>query len=24
VQRFIYKGVGPITKTNQGVPWPRK
>ena len=24
VQRFIYKGVGPVTKTDQGPPWPRK
>jgi DNA-binding beta-propeller fold protein YncE len=24
VQRFLYKGVGPVTKTNQGVPWPAK
>ena len=24
VQRFIYKGVGPVTKANQGPPWPRK
>ncbi len=23
VQRFIYKGLGPITKPEQGVPWPR-
>jgi DNA-binding beta-propeller fold protein YncE len=23
VQRFLYKGVGPVTKTEQGVPWPR-
>ena len=23
VQRFIYKGVGPVTKPEQGVPWPR-
>jgi len=24
VQRFIYKGVGPVTKVSQGVPWPKK
>ena len=24
VQRFIYKGVGPVTKASQGVPWPKK
>ena len=24
VQRFIFKGVGPVTKMDQGVPWPRK
>lgn len=24
VQRFLYKGVAPVTKANQGVPWPRK
>ena len=24
VQRFLFKGVGPVTKANQGVPWPRK
>jgi hypothetical protein len=24
VQRFIYKGVGPVTKQVQGPPWPRK
>ena len=24
VQRFIFKGVGPVTKVEQGVPWPRK
>src|SRR4029453_11631469 len=24
VQRFIYKGVGQIGRTNQGAPWPRK
>ena len=23
VQRFIYKGVGPVTQPEQGVPWPR-
>ena len=23
VQRFLYKGVGPVTKLDQGVPWPR-
>jgi len=24
VQRFTFKGVGPVTKMDQGVPWPRK
>src|SRR4029079_4399870 len=24
VQRFIYKGVGPVAKASQGVPWPKK
>ncbi len=24
VQRFLYKGTGPVTSANQGVPWPRK
>ena len=24
VQRFLYKGVGPVTKKVQGPPWPRK
>jgi DNA-binding beta-propeller fold protein YncE len=23
VQRFLYKGVGPVTTAEQGVPWPR-
>ncbi len=23
VQRFIYKGVGPVSNIDQGVPWPR-
>ncbi|MFQ6045503.1 MAG: hypothetical protein ACE5PT_03960 [Gemmatimonadales bacterium] len=23
VQKFVYKGIGPVTKKNQGVPWPR-
>jgi DNA-binding beta-propeller fold protein YncE len=23
VQRFLYKGVGPVTKANQGPPWPQ-
>ena len=22
VQRFVYKGVGPVMKAEQGVPWP--
>jgi len=22
VQRFLYKGLGPVTKKDQGVPWP--
>jgi DNA-binding beta-propeller fold protein YncE len=24
VQRFVYKGVGPVTQANQGVLWPKK
>jgi len=24
VQRFLFKGVGPVTKAVQGVPWPRQ
>ena len=24
VQRFLFKGVGPVAKTVQGVPWPRQ
>ncbi len=24
VQRFIFKGVGPVTKAEQGVPWPQR
>jgi DNA-binding beta-propeller fold protein YncE len=24
VQRFLYKGVGPVTKTEQGVVWPAR
>jgi hypothetical protein len=24
VQKFVYKGLRPVTKTNQGVPWPAK
>ena len=24
VQRFLFKGVGPVTKTVQGAPWPRQ
>jgi len=23
LQKFVYKGLGPVTKQNQGVPWPR-
>ena len=23
VQKFVYKGVGPVTAMNQGAPWPR-
>ncbi len=23
VQKFIYKGIGPVTKENQGVLWPK-
>jgi hypothetical protein len=22
VQKFIYKGIGPVTESNQGVLWP--
>ena len=24
VQRFLYKGVGPVTKAEQGVLWPQQ
>ena len=24
VQKFVYKGIGPVTKQNQGVIWPRR
>ncbi|HYZ63097.1 MAG TPA: hypothetical protein VE650_11640 [Acetobacteraceae bacterium] len=24
VQRFIYKGIGPVTRRDQGVPWPKR
>jgi DNA-binding beta-propeller fold protein YncE len=24
VQRFLYKGLGPVTKRDQGPPWPQK
>jgi hypothetical protein len=24
VQKFIYKGMGPVTKKDQGVLWPKK
>jgi DNA-binding beta-propeller fold protein YncE len=24
LQKFVYKGMGPVTKDNQGVVWPRK
>jgi hypothetical protein len=24
VQRFVYKGLAPVTKKDQGVLWPRK
>ncbi len=24
VQKFVYKGIGPVTKQDQGVPWPKK
>ena len=23
VQKFVYKGLGPVTEMNQGAPWPR-
>jgi hypothetical protein len=24
VQKFVYKGIGPVTKADQGVVWPGK
>jgi DNA-binding beta-propeller fold protein YncE len=24
VQKFIYRGMGPVTEENQGAPWPRR
>ena len=24
VQKFVYKGIGPVTKDNQGVVWPTR
>ena len=24
IQRFLYKGIGPVTKMNQGVLWPSR
>lgn len=24
VQRFVYRGLGPVTAMNQGAPWPRR
>ncbi|MEK6629859.1 MAG: hypothetical protein AABY89_03875, partial [Acidobacteriota bacterium] len=24
LQKFVYKGLAPVTKTNQGVPWPTR
>jgi hypothetical protein len=24
VQKFIYKGIAPVTKKDQGVLWPKK
>jgi hypothetical protein len=24
VQRFLYKGLGPVSKVDQGAPWPRR
>jgi hypothetical protein len=24
IQRFLFKGVKPVTKADQGVPWPKK
>lgn len=24
VQKFLYKGIGPVTTPDQGVPWPKK
>ena len=24
VQKFVYKGLGPVTKEDQGVVWPKK
>jgi len=23
IQKFMYKGMGPVTKLDQGVPWPK-
>jgi hypothetical protein len=23
IQKFIYKGIGPVTKLDQGVVWPK-
>jgi len=24
IQRFLFKGVKPVTKADQGVPWPKR
>jgi len=24
LQKFVYKGLAPVTSKNRGVPWPRK
>jgi len=24
VQKFVFRGVGPVTAPNQGAPWPRR
>ena len=24
VQKFVYKGMGPVTSTDQGVVWPKR
>jgi hypothetical protein len=24
LQKFVYKGIGPVTKVDEGVLWPKK